>query len=62
LATNKSYFEKRIINWDPLNAKVIWLVFWDYITSMCNQKNYAIALTTSSPIAVPVLVFLHSID
>ncbi|UXE65138.1 MAG: Gfo/Idh/MocA family oxidoreductase [Chryseotalea sp. WA131a] len=23
LATNKSYFEKRIINWDPLNAKVI---------------------------------------
>jgi predicted dehydrogenase len=23
LATNKSYFEKRIINWDPVNAKVI---------------------------------------
>jgi predicted dehydrogenase len=23
LATNKSYFEKRIINWDPVNAKLI---------------------------------------
>jgi hypothetical protein len=38
LATNKSYFEKRIINWDPVNAKVIWLVFWDYITLCVTKK------------------------